>query len=112
VPITMPSGRIFVFYVFNADDTRELPADNPPYPGSVTQRMDSHGHYVFRWSDDQGKTWSHERGVIPVREFEIDRNNHRLCMLPSYQYSVLLFGLPILLFFRVGQNKEHKLLSP
>ena len=75
VPITMPSGRIFVFYVFNADDTRELPADNPPYPGSVTQRMDSHGHYVFRWSDDQGKTWSHERGVIPVREFEIDRNN-------------------------------------
>ena len=59
VPITMPSGRIFVFYVFNADDTRELPADNPPYPGSVTQRMDSHGHYVFRWSDDQGKTWSH-----------------------------------------------------
>ena len=75
VPITSPSGRVFVFYIFNADDIRELPADNPPYPGGVTQRMDSHGHYVFRWSDDHGKTWSVKRGEIPVREYEIDRNN-------------------------------------
>ncbi len=75
VPITAPSGRVFVFYIFNADDIRELPADNPPYSSGVTQRMDSHGHYVFRWSDDHGKTWSSERGSIPVREFEIDRNN-------------------------------------
>lgn len=75
VPFTAPGGRVFVFYIFNADDLRELPADNPPYPDGVTQRMDSHGHYVFRWSDDHGRTWSAERGTIPVREFEIDRRN-------------------------------------
>jgi len=75
VPFTAPGGRVFVFYIFNADDVRELPADNPPYPTGLTQRMDSHGHYVFRWSDDHGKTWSKDRGTIPVREFEIDRRN-------------------------------------
>lgn len=75
IPFTAPSGRVFVFYVYNADDLRDLPADDPPYPGGLTQRMDSHGYYVFRWSDDHGKTWSKERGAIPVREFEIDRNN-------------------------------------
>lgn len=75
VPFTAPNGRIFVFYVYNADDLRELPADDPPYPGGWTQRMDSHGYYVFRWSDDHGKTWSQNQGTIPVREFEIDRQN-------------------------------------
>jgi hypothetical protein len=75
IPFTAPGGRVFVFYVHNTDDLRELPADEPPYPGGVTQRMDSHGHYVFRWSDDHGKTWSPERVEIPVREFAIDRAN-------------------------------------
>lgn len=75
VPFTAPGGRVFVFYVFNAEDLRELPADNPPYPSGLTQRMDSHGYYVYRWSDDHGKTWSKDRGTIPVREFEIDRRN-------------------------------------
>lgn len=75
VPVTTPSGRVFIFYIFNADDIRELPADNPPYPGGLTRRMDSHGHYVFRWSDDHGRTWSRDRGVIPIREFDIDRRN-------------------------------------
>lgn len=59
--------------IYNVGDLRELPADDPPYPGGVTNRMDSHGHYVFRWSDDHGKTWSRERGTIPVREFELDQ---------------------------------------
>lgn len=75
VPLLCPSGRIFVFYVYNADDIRELPADDPPNPGGKTLRMDSHGHYVFRWSDDGGRTWSADRAEIPVREFEIDRRN-------------------------------------
>lgn len=75
VPFTAPGGRVFVFYVFNAEDLRDLPADNPPYPNGLTQRMDSHGYYVFRWSDDHGITWSKDRGTIPVREFEIDRQN-------------------------------------
>lgn len=75
VPFTAPNGRVFVFYVHNTDDLRDLPADDPPYPGGLTQRMDSHGYYAFRWSDDHGRTWSKERGLLPVREFEIDREN-------------------------------------
>jgi hypothetical protein len=75
VLLKTPSGRLFVFYVFNADDYRELPADDPPWTGGRTFRMDSHGHYVFRWSDDQGKSWSTRRVTIPVREFAIDREN-------------------------------------
>lgn len=72
VPLILPSGRIVVFYVYNMDDIRELPTENPP---GVTNRMDSHGHYVFRWSDDEGRSWSKQRGLIPVREFDIDREN-------------------------------------
>jgi len=75
VPLLLPSGRIFAFYVYNRDNIRELPADEPPFVGGITHRMDSHGSYVFRWSDDQGRTWSAQRGEIPVREFEIDRTN-------------------------------------
>jgi hypothetical protein len=75
VPITTPSGRVFVFYIFNKDDLKELPADDPPYPGGVTHRVDTQGYYAFRWSDDHGKTWSKERGYMPVREFAIDRSN-------------------------------------
>lgn len=75
VPITTPSGRIFVFYIFNKDNLQELQADDPPYPGGLTHRVDSQGYYAYRWSDDHGKTWSRERVIIPVREFEIDRNN-------------------------------------
>jgi hypothetical protein len=75
VPLVTPSGRIFVFYVYNADDIRELPADDPPFAGGTTNRMDSHGHYVFRWSDDDGHSWSAQRVTIPVREFVIDREN-------------------------------------
>lgn len=71
VPLLLPSGRIVVFYVYNADDLRELPME----PSGVTNRMDSHGYYVFRWSDDHGRTWSKERVTIPVREFAMDREN-------------------------------------
>ncbi|MES2307229.1 MAG: sialidase family protein, partial [Verrucomicrobiota bacterium] len=75
VPLRIPSGRIFVFYVYNTENIRELPADQAAFKNGKTHRMDSHGDYVFRWSDDHGKSWSSERIKIPVREFEIDRTN-------------------------------------
>jgi len=93
IPFTAPSGRVFVFYVHNTDDIRELPADDPPYPGGKTHRMDSHGYYVFRWSDDHGKTWSTERGNIPMREFAIDRENST--------------GGRVRLFWNVGKAFSH-----
>ncbi|MFO7945515.1 MAG: LamG-like jellyroll fold domain-containing protein, partial [Armatimonadota bacterium] len=33
------------------------------------------GYYAFRYSDDNGKSWSDERYYIPVRETDIDRRN-------------------------------------
>jgi hypothetical protein len=33
------------------------------------------GHYVFKFSDDHGRTWSAKRYDVPIREFECDRNN-------------------------------------
>jgi len=70
VPLATPSGRIFVFYVYNSQNLRQLPCGD-----GVTDRMDSHGDFVFRWSEDGGRSWSADRGVIPVREFTIDRQN-------------------------------------
>ena len=75
VALTIPSGRIYAFYVHNSDNIRELKADNPPYSTGLTQRMDSFGHYVFKYSDDHGRSWSAERHAIPVRPFAIDRAN-------------------------------------
>ncbi len=70
-----PSGRIFVFYVYNADNLRTIVADKDAYPEGFTTRVDSLGYYVYRWSDDHGRSWSDQRITIPVRESAIDRTN-------------------------------------
>ena len=73
--IKAPSGRIFIFYNYNTENRRTVIGDNPPYKDGVVTRVDCQGDYVFKFSDDNGKTWTADRYVIPVREFEIDRKN-------------------------------------
>ncbi len=75
VPLRTAAGRIYVFYTFNAENLREVRADDPPYPGGVCRRVDSLGAFVYRFSDDGGRTWSARRWEIPVRAFSIDREN-------------------------------------
>jgi hypothetical protein len=75
VLLVAPGGRVFCFYNHNTDNVREAIADDPPYPGGVCRRVDSLGHFVFRYSSDSGRTWSAERYDLPVREMEIDRRN-------------------------------------
>jgi hypothetical protein len=75
VLLKAPSGRIFVFYNHNTDNLRSVKGDNPPYKDGLVKRVDSQGYFVFKYSDDHGKSWSAKRYTIPVREFEIDRNN-------------------------------------
>ena len=70
-----PNGRVFVFYNFNADNLRKVKADNPPYTDGYCTRVDSLGHFVFRYSDDHGKSWSARNYDIPMRAFAIDKNN-------------------------------------
>lgn len=71
VALKVPSGRIYAFYNHNTDNVREIPRED----GGVFTRVDSLGHYVFKFSDDHGKTWSAQRHEIPIRNFEIDREN-------------------------------------
>jgi hypothetical protein len=103
VMFKVPSGRIYIFYNHNTDNLRKVKADNPPYKDGWCARVDSQGYFVFKYSDDHGKTWSDKRYPIPVREFEIDRNN-------PYQGEVRYFwnvGKPFILDGR-GYVSLHK----
>lgn len=75
VPLKTPSGRIYLFYNHNTDDTRHVIADDPPYKNGECYRVDSQGYFVFKYSDDHGATWSAERYNVAVREMAIDREN-------------------------------------
>jgi hypothetical protein len=66
-----PFGRIYCFYNHNTDKVKEVLRED----GRICHRVDSLGHYVFKFSDDNGKTWSEKRYEVPVREFVCDRNN-------------------------------------
>jgi len=75
VLLKVPSGRVYCFYNHNTDNVRQVIADNPPYRDGFCRRVDSLGHFVFRYSDDHGQTWSPQRYDVPMREMDIDRRN-------------------------------------
>ena len=75
VVLKAPGGRIYCFYNYNADNRRWVKADDPPYQGGKCYRVDTQGSFVFKSSDDGGRSWSTERTRIPIRNFEIDRQN-------------------------------------
>lgn len=94
VLLKVPSGRIYVFYNHNSDNVRAVKADDPPYAGGWCERVDSLGYYVFKYSDDHGRTWSADRYPIPQRDFEIDRNN--------------AYGGELKFFWNVGKPFVHE----
>lgn len=63
-------GRIYCFYNFNIDNIRSIKCRKENLSG----RVDLQGAFVFRYSDDCGKTWSN-RYEIPIRATRIDREN-------------------------------------
>lgn len=71
VALRCPSGRIYAFYNHNTDRVREIKREDE----GVYKRVDSLGHYVFKFSDDHGRTWSPQRHEIPVRRFALDHAN-------------------------------------
>ena len=75
VLLKVPSGRIYCFYNHNTDNLRAVIADDPPFKGGTCARVDSLGYFVFKYSDDHGRTWSAQRYNIPMREMDIDRKN-------------------------------------
>ena len=76
VLLKTPGRRIYIFYVHNTDNLRAVPADPGPwFPSGSCARVDSLGYFVFKFSDDDGRSWSEQRTPIPVREMDIDRKN-------------------------------------
>jgi hypothetical protein len=71
VLLKTPFGRIYCFYNHNTDNVREVKTET----GGTFARVDSLGHYVFKYSDDGGRSWSAERYDVPMREFACDRAN-------------------------------------
>ncbi|MFH1570448.1 MAG: exo-alpha-sialidase [Gemmatimonadota bacterium] len=70
MPLKVPGGRVYAIYVYNGENRREVLSDHGPI-----RRVDTLGQYVFRYSDDGGRTWSSRRYEIPVRATQIDRDN-------------------------------------
>lgn len=66
-----PYGRIYAFYNYNKDNIREV----KQIDGTMEKRVDTLGAFVFKYSDDNGRSWSTARYEIPVRETDIDRRN-------------------------------------
>ena len=93
VPLKAPSGRLYCFYNHNTDNLRAVAADDPPFASGWCRRVDSQGYFVFKYSDDQGRSWSAERYAIPVREMDIDRRN--------------AYGGAIRFFWNVGRPFVH-----
>jgi hypothetical protein len=72
LPLKVPYGRVYAFYNYNRDNIRELVhTENPVF----RKRVDTMGVYAFKYSDDNGRTWSKERHEIPMRKMRIDREN-------------------------------------
>ena len=71
MPFLTPTGRVYVFYTYNARNIRQVLADT----GYAQRRVDTLGEYALKYSDDGGRTWSKSRWYIPVRETAIDRAN-------------------------------------
>lgn len=68
VPLITPSGRIYAFYDYNGDRVSTLGTKKGI-------RADMLGWYVYKYSDDGGRTWSPQRYRLPVRVTACDRGN-------------------------------------
>ncbi|MDP6629397.1 MAG: exo-alpha-sialidase [Kiritimatiellia bacterium] len=91
MPLRVPeTGRIYAFYTYNKDNLREVKTVD----GGTLERVDSLGVYAYKYSDDNGRTWSADRYEIPMRLFECDRQN-------AYAGNVLFF-------WGVGKPFTHK----
>ncbi len=60
VPLLTSYGRIYAFYSYNGDQIHSMPGS----PSRI--RTDMLGWYCFKFSDDNGRSWSQQRYRIPL----------------------------------------------
>jgi hypothetical protein len=73
VPILTNYGRLYVFYTYNRDNIRRIPRTENEY---TARRVDTLGIWAFKYSDDNGRTWSKDRFEIPLRPWTYDNDNN------------------------------------
>ena len=98
-----PAGRMYIFYNHNTDNVREVRCHDG---NQVFTRVDTLGHFVFKYSDDHGQSWSAERFDIPVRRFQCDRDNvygGTLCFFWNVGKPFVLNGSAYVSLHKVGQ---------
>lgn len=106
VMLKAPSGRVFIFYNRNSDNVREISTHDRR--GTFT-RVDCLGSFVFKYSDDHGRSWSRERYEIPFRLFDCDRNNvygGRIRFFWNVGRAFSLDGTALVSLIRVGEMGE------
>lgn len=72
MPLITAYGRVYVLYTYNKDNLRRVEGSNS---ARMAKRVDTLGYYAFKYSDDNGHTWSSQRYYIPMRLMRIDREN-------------------------------------
>ncbi|MDA3924911.1 MAG: exo-alpha-sialidase [Kiritimatiellae bacterium] len=90
VMLKTPYGRIYCFYNHNTDRVKEVKREDK----GVYKRVDSLGHYVFKYTDDHGRSWSKQRYDIPMRTFDCDSEN--------------VYGGKLKFFWNVGRPLIYK----
>lgn len=71
VLLKVPSGRVYAFYNYNSEEISSVPRED----GGTYSRVDCVGDYVFKFSDDHGRSWSEKRWRVAVRPFACDTSN-------------------------------------
>lgn len=67
MPYLTSFGRVYAFYDYNGDNINSL-------NGKPLKQVGELGWYCYKYSDDNGQTWS-ERYRLPVRKTPVDFNN-------------------------------------
>ncbi|OGV82412.1 MAG: hypothetical protein A3K19_04045 [Lentisphaerae bacterium RIFOXYB12_FULL_65_16] len=106
VMLKVPSGRVYVFYNHNTDRVPEVKR----HDGKTSyKRVDSLGHFVFKYSDNHGQSWSAERYDIPIRVFACDRENvygGKLCFFWNVGKPIVHGGAAFVSLHKVGKMGE------
>lgn len=103
VMLKAPGGRIFIFYTRNSDNVREILTHDRK---QTFTRVDCLGHFVFKYSDDHGRSWSAERYDIPFRLFRCDRDNvygGKLCFFWNVGHPFAYGGSAFVSLIKVGE---------
>lgn len=98
VPLKVPGGRIYVFYNYN-------------YNGFSGVEGVMSGPFMYKYSDDNGKTWSEKRYEAPIRRTKIDTDNYtngETCFFWSMDKPVVTDKAAYITFSKIFREKPNQ----